>query len=90
MGKPGSWWVGYILSIRGLFLPTESRDLADGRCRTVDPDDGAGRGRRRLSGLGFLFEHVPFSELCFHRQNSEDFSIFVLNLTIGLRGIFKR
>lgn len=60
MGKPGSCWFEYILSIRGLFLPTESRDLADGRCLTVDLDDGAGRGRQRLSGLGFLFEHVPF------------------------------
>lgn len=59
MGKPGSCWVEYILSIKGLFLPTESRNLADGRCRTVD-DDCAGRGRRRLSCLGFLFEHVPF------------------------------
>lgn len=46
MGKPGSCWVEYILSIRGLFLPTESRDLSDGRCLTVDLDDGAGRGRR--------------------------------------------
>lgn len=60
MGKPGSCWVEYILSIRGLFLPTESRDLSDGRCLTVDLDDGAGTGRQRLSGLGFLFEHVPF------------------------------
>lgn len=89
MGKPGSCWVEYILNSRGLFLPTESRNLADGRCITVD-DDGAGRGRGRLPCLGFPFEHVPFSELCFHRQNSEDFSIFVSNLIIGLCRIFKR
>lgn len=31
-----------------------------------------------------------FSELCFHRQNSVDISIFVLNLIIGLCGIFKQ
>ena len=31
-----------------------------------------------------------FSELCFHRQNSVDISIFVLNLVIGLCGIFKQ
>lgn len=31
-----------------------------------------------------------FSELCFHRQNSVDISIFILNLIIGLCGIFKQ
>lgn len=31
MLKPGLCWVGYILSIRGLFLPTASRNLADGK-----------------------------------------------------------
>lgn len=56
--KPGSCWVEYILSIRGLFLPTVSWNLADGKHITVD-DYHAGRGVWRLSP-GFLFEHVPF------------------------------
>lgn len=44
MGKPGLCWVEYILSIRGLFLPTEARDLADGRCITVDDGRAGGAG----------------------------------------------
>lgn len=36
MLKPGLYWVEYILSIRGLFLPTVSRNLADGTCLTVE------------------------------------------------------
>lgn len=59
MLKPGLCWVEYILSIRGLFLPTVSWDLADGKYITVD-DYHVGRGMCHLSCLGFLFEHVPF------------------------------
>lgn len=44
MLKPGPYWVGYILSIRGLFLPTVSWNLAEGTCLTVDGDPGEGRG----------------------------------------------
>lgn len=33
MLKPGLCWVEYILSIRGLFLPTVSWNLADGNAR---------------------------------------------------------
>lgn len=43
MRKAGSWWVESILSIRGLFLPTVSWNLAEGRCVAVD-DCHAGRG----------------------------------------------
>lgn len=57
--KPGLCWVEYILSIRGLFLPTVSWNLADGKHVTVD-DYHIGRGTWHLSYLGFLFEHVPF------------------------------
>lgn len=34
--KPGLCWVEYILSIRGLFLPTVSWNLADGKYIIVD------------------------------------------------------
>lgn len=59
MLKPGLCWVEYILSIRGLFLPTVSWDLADGKYITVDDYD-VGRVTWHLSHLEFLFEHVPF------------------------------
>lgn len=59
MLKPGLCWVEYILSIRGLFLPTVSRNLADGKYIIVD-DYHVGRGTWCLFCLGFLFEHVPF------------------------------
>lgn len=36
MLKPGLCWVEYILSIRGLFLPTVSWSLADGKDIIVD------------------------------------------------------
>ena len=57
--KPGLCWVEYILSIRGLFLPTVSWNLADGKCIIVD-DYHVGRGMWYLFCLCFLFEHVPF------------------------------
>lgn len=38
---------------------------------------------------GFSIWTCAFSELCFHRQNSVDIYIFVLNLLIGICGIFK-
>lgn len=47
MLKPGLCWVEYILSIRGLFLPTVSWNLADGKYLIVD-DGCAGRGTWRL------------------------------------------
>lgn len=59
MLKPGLCWVEYILSIRGLFLPTVSWNLAHGKYLIVD-DGCAGRGTWRLFRMGFLFEHVPF------------------------------
>lgn len=59
MLKPGLYWVEYILSIRGLFLPTVSRNPADGTCLTV-AHDPVGRCPRPLPRRGFLFEHVPF------------------------------
>lgn len=59
MLKPGLCWVEYILSIRGLFLPTVSWNLADGKYLIVD-DGCAGRGTWRLFRMDFLFEHVPF------------------------------
>lgn len=43
MLKPGLCWVEYILSIRGLFLPTVSWNLADGKYIIVD-DYHVGRG----------------------------------------------
>ena len=57
--KPGLCWVEYILSIRGLFLPTVSWNLADGKYIIVD-DYHVGRGMWYLFHLCFLFEHVPF------------------------------
>ena len=57
--KPGLCWVEYILSIRGLFLPTVSWNLADGKYIIVD-DYHVGRGMWYLFRLCFLFEHVPF------------------------------
>ena len=86
--KPGLCWVEYILSIRGLFLPTVSWNLADGKYIIVD-DYHIGRGMWYLFCL-FSIWTCAFSELCFHRQNSVDISIFVLNLIIGLCGIFKQ
>lgn len=59
MLKPGLCWVEYILSIRGLFLPTVSWNLADGKYIIVD-DYHLGMGMWCLFPLGFLFEHVPF------------------------------
>lgn len=59
MLKPGLCWVEYILSIRGLFLPTVSWNLADGKYIIVG-DNCVGRGMRCLFRISFLFEHVPF------------------------------
>lgn len=57
--KPGLCWVEYILSIRGLFLPTVSRNLADGNAWLwVFLTQGEGHTVPLLRG--FLFEHVPF------------------------------
>lgn len=39
---------------------------------------------------GFSIWTCAFSELCFHRQNSVEIYIFVLNLIIGIYGIFKQ
>jgi hypothetical protein len=42
------------------------------------------------SSAWVFYLNMCFSELCFHRQNSVDISIFVLNLIIGIYGIFKQ
>lgn len=88
MLKPGLCQVEYILSIRGLFLPTVSWNLADGKYIIVD-DYHVGRATWYLSCLGFLFEHVPFLNYA-STGKTQQISIFVLNLIIGLCGIFKQ
>lgn len=52
MLKPGLCWVEYILSIRGLFLPTVSWNLADGKYIIVDYYH-VGRGTWCLSAWVF-------------------------------------
>lgn len=87
--KPGLCWVEYILSIRGLFLPTVSWNLAGGKLRNCGCLSWR-EGYPVPPLPGFSIWTCAFSELCFHRQNSVDISIFVLNLIIGTGGIFKQ
>lgn len=88
MLKPGLCWVEYILSIRGLFLPTVSWNLADGNARLwVFLMQGGALG---ASSAWVSIWTCAFSELCFHGQHSVDISIFILNLRIGIYRIFKQ
>lgn len=89
MLKAGLCWVEYIFSIRGLFLPTVSWNLAGGEDGMVGEQHVGGWAPWRLFPRGFSLWTCAFSELCFHRQNSVDIYIFVLNLVIGIYGIFK-
>lgn len=88
MLKPGLCWVEYILSIRGLFLPTVSWNLADGNAWLwVFLTQGGAHG---ASSAWVSIWTCAFSELCFHGQNSVDVSIFILNLRIGIYRLFKQ